>query len=101
MPRMLRLQKSLAELIVQTSTQLPPDVRRAMAAALAAEAPESRSGKAMAIIDSNIDMAADCEGPICQDTGWPTFEVKTPVGVSQIEVEKARSELIGRRAYIG
>ena len=30
-----------------------------------------------------------CEGAICQDTGMPTFEVKTPVGVNQIVLEEA------------
>jgi fumarate hydratase class I len=41
------------------------------------------------IIASNIDMALEDVGPICQDTGMPTFVVHTPVGVSQIAVRKA------------
>jgi fumarate hydratase class I len=88
MPRMQALEKSLRDLIVRTSTDLPADVRRAMAEALEREDPENRSGQALQVIASNIDAAADCEGPICQDTGWPTFEVKTPLGVSQIAIEK-------------
>jgi len=83
------LQQSLYDLIVRTSTDLPPDVRRAMARALGDEDQANRSGQALQIIATNIDAAADCEGPICQDTGWPTFEVTTPVGVSQIQIEKA------------
>jgi fumarate hydratase class I len=83
------LQQSLYQLIVRTSTDLPPDVRRAMARAIGSEDETNRSGQALAIIATNIDAAASCEGPICQDTGWPTFEVTTPVGVSQIQVEKA------------
>ena len=83
------LEKSLRDLIVRTSTDLPADVRRAMADAMEKEDPENRSGQALQVIASNIDAAADCEGPICQDTGWPTFEVKTPVGVSQIAVDRA------------
>ncbi len=89
MPRMNALKTSLLDLVVKTSTQLPPDVRRAMARALEAEPNAGRSGQALSVIASNIDQAADCEGAICQDTGWPTFEVKTPVGVSQIEIEEA------------
>ena len=89
MPRMNALKDSLLDLVVKTSTQLPPDVRRAMARALEGESNASRSGQALSVIASNIDQAADCDGPICQDTGWPTFEVKTPVGVSQIDVEEA------------
>jgi fumarate hydratase class I len=83
------LQQSLYDLIVRTSTDLPPDVRRAMARALGSEDPANRSGQALSIIATNIDAAAACEGPICQDTGWPTFEVTTPVGVSQIAIEQA------------
>jgi len=89
MPRMEHLDASLLDLVVQTSTNLPPDVRRAMARALEGESPDSRSGQAMAVISANIDMASDCDGPICQDTGWPTFEVRTPVGVDQMKVETA------------
>ncbi len=75
---------SILELIVATSTNLPPDVRAAMKLALDTEPAESRSGRALQIIAENIDLAADCEGAICQDTGMPTFELKVPVGANQI-----------------
>jgi fumarate hydratase class I len=75
---------SMTELIIQTSTNLPADVRRAMAAALGDETPCNRASQALAVIATNIDMACDAEGPICQDTGMPTFEIKTPVGANQI-----------------
>ena len=88
-PTVKQLQKSLLDLVIETSTNLPPDVRRAMARAIESEAPDNRSGQALGVIGNNIDMASDCQGPICQDTGWPTFEVRTPVGVSQIKVEEA------------
>ena len=83
------LHESLVELITQTSTNLPPDVRAAMGIAIANEAPGTQSSQALSIIASNIDMAADDEGPICQDTGMPTFVVHTPVGVNQIASKKA------------
>jgi fumarate hydratase, class I len=83
------LQESLIELITQTSTNLPPDVREAMGIAVKEETPGTQGAQALNIIASNIDMASDDEGPICQDTGMPTFDVHTPVGVSQIEVKKA------------
>lgn len=76
--------ESLVTLITQTSTNLPPDVRAAMKQALATEEPASRAGQALNIIGQNIDQAAEVEGAICQDTGMPTFEVKTPVGANQI-----------------
>jgi len=83
------LSSSLLELITQTSTNLPPDVRRAMGIAASAETPATQSAQALNIILSNIDMALDDEGPICQDTGMPTFLVHTPVGVNQITIRKA------------
>ena len=83
------LHESLVELITQTSTNLPPDVRAAMGIAIANEKPGTQASQALSVIASNIDMAQTDEGPICQDTGMPTFFVHTPVGVNQIELKKA------------
>src|SRR5580704_1680080 len=83
------LHESLIELTTQTSTNLPPDVREAMGLAVRTETPHTQSSQALHIIATNIDMAAEDEGPICQDTGMPTFDVHTPVGVNQIEIRKA------------
>jgi fumarate hydratase class I len=83
------LTSSLLELITQTSTNLPPDVRAAMALTAGTETPGTQSSQALGIILSNIDMANDDEGPICQDTGMPTFFVHTPVGVNQMEIQRA------------
>jgi fumarate hydratase class I len=79
---------SVLALIVRTSTDLPPDVRAAMKVALGQESPTTQSGQALAIIAENIDLAADCEGAICQDTGMPTFEVHVPIGANQVEMRK-------------
>src|SRR3954471_19359427 len=79
---------SMVSLIVRTSTDLPPDVRSAMKVVLAQEPADTQSGQALSIIAQNIDLAADCEGAICQDTGMPTFEVSTPVGANQIVLGK-------------
>ena len=83
----------MLQLITQTSTNLPPDVRRAMARMLEQEQ-GARSAQALQVIATNIDMAGDNEGPICQDTGWPTFEIKTPVGANQIVMKKEIREAI-------
>src|SRR5450759_1173989 len=83
------LKNSLIELITQTSTNLPPDVRAAMGLALESETPGTQASQALGIIASNIDMATEDEGPICQDTGMPTFVVHTPVGVNQLRVKSA------------
>jgi fumarate hydratase class I len=73
---------SVLELIVKTSTDLPPDVRAAMRGAVGAEPAGTRSAQALTIIAQNIDQAAGDEGAICQDTGMPTFVIHTPVGVN-------------------
>ena len=95
------LATSLLELITQTSTNLPPDVRAAMSIAANAETPGTQSSQALDIILSNIDMAADDSGPICQDTGMPTFFVHTPVGVNQIRIRKAIVEAVAEATRLG
>ncbi len=95
------LKNSLIELITQTSTNLPPDVRAAMAAADSHEKPGTQASQALGIILSNIDMANDDEGPICQDTGMPTFFVHTPVGVNQIAIRKTIREAVAEATRRG
>ncbi|HXG56584.1 MAG TPA: FumA C-terminus/TtdB family hydratase beta subunit [Vicinamibacterales bacterium] len=92
---------SIVELITKTSTDLPPDVRAAMASALAAEEPATRAGQALTIIAQNIDQAESCEGPICQDTGMPTFEVHVPVGANQIWMRARIREAIAEATRRG
>jgi fumarate hydratase, class I len=53
---------SLIELIVRTSTDLPPEVRAALRHAIAEEPPGTRSAQALTIIAQNIDLAANGEG---------------------------------------
>jgi fumarate hydratase class I len=79
---------SMVQLITKTSTDLPPDVRAAMAMAVRNEEPATRAGQALTIIAQNIDQAAGCDGPICQDTGMPTFEVHVPVGANHIRLRQ-------------
>src|SRR6476646_11985878 len=95
------LSSSLLELITQTSTNLPPDVRAAMSLAGASETPDTQSSQALNIILGNIDMALDDEGPICQDTGMPTFFVHTPVGVNQIRIRQAILEAVAEATRRG
>jgi fumarate hydratase class I len=80
------LAASLLELITQTSTNLPPDVRAAMGMAHEHEEPGTRPDQAFNIIALNVDMAHADEAPICQDTGMPTFIVHTPAGTNQIKL---------------
>jgi fumarate hydratase, class I len=84
-----KFQESMYQLIVETSTNLPKDVRRAVKAAKERESAGTRAAMSLATITNNIKMADDNVSPICQDTGLPTFKIKTPVGVNQIELKKA------------
>jgi len=95
------LASSLLELITQTATNLPADVRAAMSMATESETPNTQSSQALNIILSNIDMAHDDEAPICQDTGMPTFMVHTPVGVNQIRIRKAIQEAVAEATKRG
>jgi fumarate hydratase, class I len=92
---------SMVALITRTSTDLPPDVRAAMDAALGAEEPATRAGQALTVIAQNIDQAVECEGPICQDTGMPTFEVKVPVGANQIWMRQQIREAVAEATRRG
>jgi fumarate hydratase class I len=94
---MEHFKSSMLELIIQTSTNLPPDVRAAMAAAMEAETPGNRASSALDVIATNIDMSVSCSGPICQDTGMPTFLIHTPMGTNQLEMKKQILEAVGQR----
>ena len=88
------LEKSLYNLITETSTNLPKDVRRAIKKAKDAENAGTRAAMSLDTIANNIVMAEDNVSPICQDTGLPTFKVYTPVGVNQLEIKAAIKKAI-------
>jgi fumarate hydratase class I len=92
---------SLVELITQTATNLPPDVRAAMGHVLDTEKTDTQAGQALSIIANNIDMAAADAQPICQDTGMPTFLVHTPVNVNQIELKKVIRLAVAEATRLG
>jgi fumarate hydratase class I len=95
------LGNSLLELILQTSTNLPPDVRAAMKLALGSETPRTQSSQALQVIAGNIDMAHEDQAPVCQDTGMPTFVVHTPPGFNQIPLKKAIREALAEATRRG
>ena len=96
-----QLQESIYELIVETSTNLPKDVRKAVKQAKLNETAGTRSAMALETITNNITMAETDVSPICQDTGMPTFKVKTPVGVNQLEIKDAIHHAIERATKDG
>lgn len=86
--------ESILTLITDAATDLPPDVRRAVARAAEVETPGTRSALALETIATNIDMACDFSGPICQDTGMLTFYIHTPLGSNQLRMKKEIEEAI-------
>ena len=92
---------SLYQLIVQTSTNLPSDIRRLIDEANRRETPDTNSALALAVISANVDMACESERPICQDTGMPTFIVTTPVGFDQLVLEEQIRESVSRATKAG
>ncbi len=98
---MEQLGESLLQLITETATNLPADVRRVLKRAGHKEQPGTQSNQALHIISLNVDMAKENISPICQDTGMPTFQIHTPVGVNQIVIKKAIQEAIAEATRRG
>jgi fumarate hydratase class I len=93
---MQNFEQSIYKLIVETSTNLPADVREAIQAAREQEDEGTRSALSLSTIADNILMAETNVSPICQDTGMPTFIVHCPVGANQIVMKKQILEAIAK-----
>ncbi len=76
------LTAEILELVRFTSTNLPPDVEKALRAALEKEEPGSAAYNALVTILTNVEMTRRNSTPICQDTGTPIFFVRYPEGYS-------------------
>lgn len=79
---MLDLTEAFVELIRRTSTDLPPDVERALKTAREVEDEGSAAAGALESILENVILARENSTPICQDTGTPIFYVYHPAGWS-------------------
>ena len=75
--------ESLVELIRITSTVVPDDVFKTIAAAATKEEKNTTADYAMGIIKQNIDLAKYKSQPLCQDTGTVIFFVYHPPGFHQ------------------
>ncbi len=98
---MEHFKSSIYKLIVETSSNLPPDVRRALVRAMEEENPNTQSGLALQTIAVNVDMACELEAPICQDTGMPTFVIHCPVGANQIVMKQQILEAVAEATTKG
>jgi fumarate hydratase class I len=70
------------DIIAQASTQLPPDVIRALERGREAEDEGSLARRALDTILTNVTLAGEWRQPICQDTGTPLAWIHHPVGLS-------------------
>lgn len=95
------LQPPLLDLIRRTSSDLPPDVRHALAEGRAKERFGSRALLALDTIDCNIGTAAAESAPICQDTGMIKFTVHHPVGFDTIAFEEAARAAVAEATALG
>ncbi|WP_338780064.1 fumarate hydratase [Metabacillus sp. FJAT-52054] len=98
---MEKFYESMVELIVETSTRLPRDVRRAIQKAKLGENAGTRAAMSLDTITDNIAMADENVSPICQDTGLPTFKLKVPVGANQIKMKEAIKRAIAEATKTG
>jgi fumarate hydratase class I len=93
--------QSMYNLIVETSTNLPKDVRRAILKAKMKENAGTRAALSLATISENIKMADENVSPICQDTGLPTFKLKVPVGANQLQMKEEIKRAIAQATKDG
>ncbi|WP_191559627.1 fumarate hydratase [Metabacillus idriensis] len=98
---MEKFYESMYQLIVETSTKLPKDVRRAVLKAKMKENAGTRAAMSLATISENIKMADDNVSPICQDTGLPTFKIKVPVGANQLQMKEDIKRAIAKATKDG
>jgi fumarate hydratase class I len=95
--------ESLVELIRVTSTVVPDDVFKTIAAAAKNEVKDTTADYAMGIIKNNIDLAKFKSQPLCQDTGTVIFYIYHPAGFHQTpfkELIKKAVTLSTKKGYL-
>src|SRR5579862_8596874 len=86
-----RIETTARDLYIRALTDIPPDVRHALAQSLAAERAEGNrtASRVMLTILENIETADTRHTMVCQDTGLPVFKVRigsnVAVDVAQLE----------------
>jgi fumarate hydratase class I len=87
-----RLVEQLIELLRRASTELPPDVKKALEAGRDSEPDGSTAKRTLTMMLENQDLACTRELPICQDTGTNVYRIRYPAGVRQKDVRAAIHE---------
>jgi fumarate hydratase class I len=93
---MKNFEASMYDLIVETSTNLPNDVRNALLEASKAENAGTSSAMSLDTIAINNEMAEKNVSPICQDTGLPIFKIYVPLGLNHMEMKSAITNAIDK-----
>lgn len=78
---MLKLRDGIVELYRKVATSIPRDVEDALKAAFERET-SPLAKDTLGVMIKNISLARTSGRPICQDTGFPVFFAKVPVGLS-------------------
>ncbi len=91
----------MLQLVVEAATNLPDDIREVTEAWRRREDQGSLSKLAVDIICSNVDKARLNRVPICQDTGMPTFWIKTPRGFDNEPLIRSIHEAIATATRMG
>jgi fumarate hydratase class I len=97
------LYESLLELLRRTSSDLPKDIRDALARGSAGEAAGTAAANALGTVARNVEQAALDSAPICQDTGMIKFYVTMPAGYDTLHFEEeARRAVVDatRKGYL-
>ncbi len=97
------LTQHFLELVRRASTDLRPDVERALRTARGREMPGSAAQGALDTIIQNVELAREKSTPICQDTGTPIFYVYYPQGWSTLPLKKQIHEAVAQataKAYL-
>ncbi|MEZ0231133.1 MAG: fumarate hydratase [Planctomycetota bacterium] len=84
-----RLVDQLVELIRRASTELPPDVKKALEAGRDSEPDGSTARRTLTMMLENQNLACTRELPICQDTGTNVYRIRYPAGVRQKDFRAA------------
>ncbi len=98
---MKEFRQSILELITQTSTNLPADVRAKMAEVKNLEQGNENGTKAINIIYENVNLACRECAAICQDTGMLTFDIHCPVGIDQMQIKEDVRWAVAEATHLG
>ncbi len=84
---MLKLRDGIVELYRKVATSIPNDIEEALKATCVKET-EPLARKSLDIVLKNVSLARTSNRPICQDTGFPVFFVKVPIGLSHRNIRE-------------